>query len=250
MLRQRAQELLFKSHQLSANTQYLEQKHHSTPSPVLRQKQHLNPPKLNRHIITSHHLEQKQKQQTMSPRKLMKQELTQFLKFLTQYMKENNLVEDDFHQTLCADIQVTLQTIDMPSAVMYSASRQQSQGRELSYTCSAPANMAPPSSGHKLKRQNAFSNDNDSDDDTIAQLPILRPLLSRTHTTSRQEDIMRAVSNDRHDEESKEEFDDDQDHVRHVFNSYNPHNSHITASPYKRAVNSVNSEKEEEEAEC
>ena len=257
MLRQRAQELLFKSHQLSANTQYLEQKHHSTPSPVLRQKQHLNPPKLNRHIITSHHLEQNQKQKQMTPAQLIKQELNQFLKFLTQYMNENNLVEDDFHQTLCADIQVTLQTIDMPSAVMYSASRQQSQGRELSYTCSGPSlgpssgptSLGPKKTGdiYSLKRQNAFSNDNDSDDDTIAQLPILRPLLSRTHTTSHQEDIMRAVSNDRHDEESKE-FDD-QDHVRHVFNSYN---TRVTTSPYKRTENSaksVNSEEEEEEEE-
>ncbi len=203
MLRQRTQELLFKAHNESLQT--------SSDQDKYQMRQLMPPPRLNAGI---HRRGQEDdildETQQLSPRQSVKKELQQFLTFLTKYIMENGLLEDDFHKTLSEDIRVVLQTYDTPTAAMYSASRQHTQGRELSYTCSAPEDDT--NSYAPLRRQNAVNGLADEEEeyqDSMGQSPRLVPQMSRINTTVRQANIMREVSSDRHDIDEYESDGDD-----------------------------------------
>jgi hypothetical protein len=70
-------------------------------------------------------------------KKLIKDKLKAFLKLLQAHMQENNS-DDDFYQTLCEDINIAYASFDSPVACMYTAARQHSQGRQLSYNVASP----------------------------------------------------------------------------------------------------------------
>jgi len=201
MLRQRTQELLFKAHNESLQT--------STDQDKYQMHQHLPPPRLNAGLPRPGLAEDDvfDETQQLSPRQAVKRELQQFLTFLTQYIMENGLLDDDFHKTLCEDIRVVLQTYDTPTAAMYSASRQHTQGRELSYTCSAPEDDT--NSYAPLRRQNAVNGlaEDDEDEDGPASRRLV-PQMSRTNTTVRQASIMREVSSDVRDMDDENDGDD------------------------------------------
>ena len=176
MLRQRTQELMFKSHQYSL-LDY--------------------------------------KNATIENRNTIRTEMMQYLGFMRQYAKEQNLEDDDMLKTLITDISVILQTFGGPKAAMYSAARTGSQGRQTSNNVSyvAPEDMIACGKYHRtprargLQRQNAINGfqyqdqdqDQDQDDlDILGSLPSLPPpllpQLSRTNTTPRQMSLMREMS--------------------------------------------------------
>jgi von Willebrand factor type A domain len=171
MLRQRTQELMFKSHQ---------------------------------HSLLGH--------RDPEAGKAIRTEMTQYLNFMQQFAKEQNLEEDDMLKTLIADIIIILQTFNGPKAAMYSAARTGSQGRQTSNNVSyvPPEDMAVRRrynrSPHGLRRQNARNGFNEDQDDQYdeedldvlgimpSMPPPLMPQLSRTNTTPRQMTMMREMS--------------------------------------------------------
>jgi von Willebrand factor type A domain len=70
-------------------------------------------------------------------KKIIKDKLKAFLKLLQAQMLENKS-DDDFYQTLCEDINIAYASFDSPVACMYTAARQHSQGRQLSYNVASP----------------------------------------------------------------------------------------------------------------
>ena len=188
MLRQRTQELMFKAHQQSLETE---------------SKLHYNP-------------------EGRETQKAIRCEMIQYLKFLRQYSKEQNLEDNEMLQTLITDLVVILKTFGSQKATMYSGARSDSQGRQtsnnVSYISPNDVVRCPPPPRRMvagLRRQNAgigFDDDNDNllvpgggqtgglhededeDEDYLQQQPQLRPQLSRTNTTPKQIAIMREVS--------------------------------------------------------
>jgi len=171
MLRQRTQELMFKSHQ---------------------------------HSLLGH--------RDPEAGKAIRTEMAQYLKFMQQFAKEQNLEEDDMLKTLITDITIILQTFNGPKAAMYSAARTGSQGRQTSNNVSyvPPEDMAVRRrynrAPHGLRRQNAIAGFNEDQDDQYDEedldmlgiMPSMPPplmhQLSRTNTTPRQMTMMREMS--------------------------------------------------------
>jgi len=166
-------------------------------------------------------------------------ELKDFLKFLQKHSTHHNLKDDDFMQTLCGDIYITIKSFSVSNSAMYSGGRQNSQGRELSYNVThvTPHLHSPP----KLRRQNnafnslpmptmpmptifnyrdsllvpspmptrfnyddSFDVSDDENDDDI-DVPTLLPQLSRTNTSAGQTAIMSCVSQEQEQEQGQEE---------------------------------------------
>jgi len=175
MLRQHTQELTFKAHQHSLKL--------------------INDPKLSYAPETRAAYYETQKS--------IRKELTDYLKFMKQFAKEQNLEEDELLATLIDDIVIILQTFGGHKAVMYSSVRTSSQGRQTSNNVGyvAPEDMVvgAPYIQRKngLRRQNARSGLEEEDDIFDASLlapPTLMRALTRTHTTPRQMTIMRECS--------------------------------------------------------
>ena len=161
-------------------------------------------------------------------------ELKDFLRFLQKHSTQHNLKDDDFMQTLCGDIYITIKSFSIPNSAMYSSGRQNSQGRELSYNVTHVTSPLPYIRTRlpphpKLRRQNnaynsllvpspmptiptlfnyddSFDVSDDENDDDI-DVPTLLPQLSRTHTSSGQAAIMSCVSQEQ-DEQLQEEAED------------------------------------------
>jgi len=176
MLRQRTQELTFKAHQHSLKL--------------------VNDPKLSYAPDTRDAYYETQKS--------IRKELTDYLKFMKQFAKEQNLEEDELLATLTDDIVIILQTFGGHKAVMYSSVRTGSQGRQASNNVGyvAPEDMvggAPRAQrrNNGLRRQNANAwcqEDEDASDETLLSPPTLSRALTRAHTTPRQMTLMRECS--------------------------------------------------------
>jgi hypothetical protein len=184
MLRQRTQELTFKAHQHSLKL--------------------VNDPKVSYAPETRDAYYETQKS--------IRKELTDYLKFMKQFAKEQNLEEDELLTTLIDDIVIILQTFGGPKAIMYSSVRTGSQGRQTSNNVGyvAPEDMvyrrAPRL--HRqggMRRQNAWcqypEQDQDQDQDqedafdaSLLSPPTMMRALTRTHTTPRQMTMMRECS--------------------------------------------------------
>jgi len=192
MFRQRTQELLFKARKISM-----------TPT----------------HLVSLN--------QTISDEQSITTEMKKFLHFMKAYMQENNLTTDEFYNTMCDDIIITLKTFRSKKAYMYSAARQNSQGKQLSYNINHiddadldnRRNIGGRLNVPKLHRQNAFcvnqeqqqqqqqhqslnfhlDLDVDVDDydyNNYTEDPAIeqRPVLSRANTTPMQIKVMRSLS--------------------------------------------------------
>jgi len=174
MLRQRTQELTFKAHEHSLKL--------------------VNEPKVSYAPETRDAYYETQKS--------IRKELTEYLKFMKQFAKEQNLEEDELLATLIDDIVIILQTFGGHKAVMYSSVRTSSQGRQTSNNVGyvAPEDMvggAPYLQRHNngLRRQNAWcQEDEDAFDTTLLSPPTMQRALTRTHTTPRQMTLMRECS--------------------------------------------------------
>jgi len=180
MLRQRTQELTFKAHQHSLKL--------------------VNDPKLSYAPETRDAYYEMQKS--------IRKELTDYLKFMKQFAKEQNLEEDELLTTLIDDVVIILQTFGGPKASMYSGVRTGSQGRQASNNVGyvAPEDMvcgrAPRMQRyHGLRRQNAWAGvepqeeeNEDAFDASLLSPPTLARALTRTHTTPRQMTLMRECS--------------------------------------------------------
>lgn len=177
MLRQRTQELTFKAHQHSLKL--------------------VNDPKLSYAPDTRDAYYETQKS--------IRKELADYLRFMKQFAKEQNLEEDELLATLIDDIVIILQTFGGHKAVMYSSVRTGSQGRQTSNNVGyvAPEDMvggAPRIHRHHgLRRQNAWTGvepqeDDDMFDASLLSPPALTRALTRTHTTPRQMTMMRECS--------------------------------------------------------
>lgn len=130
-----------------------------------------------------------------------KQNIKIFAEFLENYMKINNLEEDEFHKTLYTDIKIAQNTMGTSMAAMYCGARSQSQGRERSY------NVAPP----KLRRNNKinrFGNINEQNQliDTFDDFTSHQ--LNRTNTTPSQIKMMKSVSGQSVTFDAEENFSD------------------------------------------
>lgn len=64
----------------------------------------------------------------------LKQQLNQLLETIVTYVQNNDLENDVFLKTLCADVLTTINTIAMDNSLMYSVSRHTSQGTQRSYS--------------------------------------------------------------------------------------------------------------------
>jgi hypothetical protein len=104
MFRQRTQELMFKAH-----------KHNKATQDAYEEK------------WTS---EQYKAHNEAS--KTIRKSLVDFCKFMQQYAKENSLEEDDLLGAVIADLTVVAKTFGGPRAVLYTASKCNSQGRQTS----------------------------------------------------------------------------------------------------------------------
>ena len=191
MFRQRTQELIFKAHK------------HSTTQPTTRDGQ----------------------EAWFESTKSIRKELVNFIKFMSQYSKENSLEECELLNNFITDLVVITKTFGGPRASLYSATKRNSQGRQTSNNTNYidPRDIAQarqqlqPQLQPILFRQNAlgvfpnqlFRSNSTPDDpttqlddfdlDTIGNLPTPPTLsrgLTRTYTTPRQATLMRSLTGD------------------------------------------------------
>jgi hypothetical protein len=100
-----------------------------------------------------------------TPQKTVKQEILRFQNEILSYIKDHDLQEDPFMQTICDDIFVTLQTMNSSNQYMYVSARQASQGRQQTYNV-----------------VDIEFNDQYEDSDDLFNDSIPRVALSRSHT--------------------------------------------------------------------
>jgi hypothetical protein len=143
--------------------------------------------------------------------KTIRKDLVDFCKFMQQYSKENSLEDDDLLGTLIADLTVVAKTFGGPRAVLYTASKCNSQGRQTSnntnfidprdlYVRRQPGNL------RLMRRQNALNAFQEvldidinhyEDDDGLGDLqttPQMQRGVTRTYTTPRQMTLMRSLT--------------------------------------------------------
>lgn len=65
-------------------------------------------------------------------------ELRKTFEKMHRYIRENDCTEDAFMQQLCEDVYIVYTTMDMDNGMMYSLSRQSTQGRQQTYNVSTP----------------------------------------------------------------------------------------------------------------
>jgi len=103
--------------------------------------------------------------ESATPRKTLKEELQQFQNEILSYIKDNDLQEDPFMQTICDDIFIAVNTMNSSNQYMYVSARQSSQGRQQTY------NVVDIE----------FNNENENSEDMFNS-SVPRLALSRSHT--------------------------------------------------------------------
>ena len=113
-----------------------------------------------------------------------KTDLRKTFEKMHRYMRENDCMEDAFMKQLCEDVYIVYTTMDMENGMMYSLSRQSTQGRQQTYNVSTPvvnnnrqnygviSQRRPRMTRQRtLFRRQIFDsqmdNDNDNDNDTL-----------------------------------------------------------------------------------
>jgi hypothetical protein len=116
----------------------------------------------------------------------LKTDLRKTFEKMHRYMRENDCMEDAFMKQLCEDVYIVYTTMDMENGMMYSLSRQSTQGRQQTYNVSTPVvnnnrqNYAviSPRRPRMTRQRTLFrrqifdsqmdsDNDNDNDNDTL-----------------------------------------------------------------------------------
>jgi hypothetical protein len=140
--------------------------------------------------------------------KTIRKDLVDFCKFMQQYAKENSVEDDDLLGAVIADLTVVAKTFGGPRAVLYTASKCNSQGRQTSNNTNYidPNDLyvrRQPARHRLIRRQNAlcaFQCDiNQEEDDDLGDLPTTPQMLrglTRTYTTPRQMTLMRSLTGD------------------------------------------------------
>ncbi|NDA89600.1 MAG: VWA domain-containing protein [Alphaproteobacteria bacterium] len=138
--------------------------------------------------------------------KTIRKDLVDFCKFMQQYAKENSLEDDDLLGAVIADLTVVAKTFGGPRAVLYTASKCNSQGRQTSNNTNYiyPNDLyvrRQPARHRLIRRQNALSafqcDINQEEDDELGDLPTTPQMLrglTRTYTTPRQMTLMRSLT--------------------------------------------------------
>lgn len=89
----------------------------------------------------------------------LKQEFLEFFNKMRIYMKNNNLLEDEFMKLLCDDLHVTYTTMDTKMGGMYSLARHTSQGSQQTYSAT------PKNNRRDVDIDNNADNDTKTDDE-------------------------------------------------------------------------------------
>lgn len=144
--------------------------------------------------------------------KKIRKDIIDFCKFMQQYSKENSLEDDDLLGTLIADLTVVAKTFGGPRAVLYTASKCNSQGRQTSNNTNYidPNDLyfrRQPARHRMMRRQNALCAFQEvldinhyEDDDGLGDLqttPQMQRGVTRTYTTPRQMTLMRSLTGDK-----------------------------------------------------
>ena len=85
------------------------------------------------HTLENHKLEDN-KRRIKNKKIEIRKKLSEFLTSLKNYMTEYKLENDEFYKTIYEDIKTTNNTFDKYNATMYSCARQNSQGRQTTYS--------------------------------------------------------------------------------------------------------------------
>lgn len=144
IFRQRTQELLYESKEISEN--YYKKMYAYNPIRSFDEFE-----------ILDESVDILQKQQ-----KAHKEKLNEFHKSMINYMKDNNLENDPIMKMLCDDIYIAYKTTGTSLGTMYTFARQTSNGRQQTYMCSAThtqnlfeTNLRPPRITRLQRQTNA-----------------------------------------------------------------------------------------------
>ena len=193
MLRQRTQELLYEANEISREDEEFETAKNIFSS-------------METEFLEKSESNSEKRKEIKHRKSETRTKLKDFSILLLNYMKENELETDEFYKTIYEDIKTTYRTINTRNGLMYSASRQHSQGRECSYTpkygedretsdddifCFSPQKrrqpQPQPQPQPQRQRQNKYEEEDEDEDDLFKHLTM-------TNATPTQIKMMREVS--------------------------------------------------------
>ena len=148
-------------------------------------------------LYHSHKISNKDIKKSLNEISFMKNEINEFYKIMTNFMKLNNLETNQMMKMLCDDIYIAYKTLGTSTGILFICARHKSNGLEQTYMCTAPKekNIA---NNPLSKYYNEIREDNDLRIDNLRIIEIDNYIPSKRvispYKTTLIENLMRQLS--------------------------------------------------------